>query len=480
MSATRGSQTLQLPPPTPQVALVGCSQTPNLQHPVTQLAGEHDAALHMPPSQLPLPHCTQVPPPTPQLCALVPLRQTPLSQHPVAQLVASQVATAQPPSWQLSEVQDEQVAPPAPQALGEVPSWHAPCASQHPLGQLAALQVVTQAFCRQAPPVPQPWHIAPPVPQALSWFPPRQTPPWQQPLVQLLGPHSSAHCCAALQVVEHIEQAMPPVPQACGSVPATHMPSRQQPLGHVWALQVPTQAPASQEPAAHERQAIAPMPQAVFSLPLVQLEPAQHPAQFDALQAAIAQVLVMEEQALPPQSRQARPPVPQAAEELPGKHRPPMQQPEGHEAAVHWHRRFRHSTPGSHAGPLPQRHSPLTQVSAPMASVHAGPVPHPQRPSAPQVSVVISGHDLQAGPHNETFSMRQTPLEQQPRQPSQPDIGALSTTVTGFSELLATTTNAEPWLTLAPAISPPTRTSTVRLSRESGSSTRTVVVLASG
>lgn len=112
-----------------------------------------------------------------------------------------------------------------------MPGWQAPCASQQPLGQVEALHWVTQAFCWQLP-SPQLRQAMPPVPHAVSELPPRHTPPWQQPLGQLAGPHASSHAWR-VQVVLHIEHATPPRPQALASVPGTQKPSWQQPLAHV-------------------------------------------------------------------------------------------------------------------------------------------------------------------------------------------------------------------------------------------------------
>lgn len=158
-----------------------------------------------------------------------------------------------------------------------------------------------------------------------------------------------------------------------------------------------------------------------------------------------------------------------------------MQHP-AHDAAVHWHRPRKHSTPGSQAGPLPQRHSPPTQLSAPIARVHGGPRPHAQRPSAPHESAEAesqSVHALPPTPHADALVMvMQVPwLVQQPVHESQPDIGVVSCTVTGCSTPFFTVTRARPAPTTAPEERPSTKTSTVCLSSESGSSTRTVEVL---
>lgn len=226
-----------------------------------------------------------------------------------------------------------------------------------------------------------------------------------------------------------------------------------------------THAPASQDPRPHEMQPIALTPQAESSVPPRQRDPSQQPAQLVALHAEVVQVSLVH--ALPRQSRQARPPSPHDCEVSPGRHRPPMQQPDGQEAAVHWQRPRRHSTPGSHAGPVPHRHSPVrgSHLSAPMAAVQGGPTPQAQRPPKPQVLVVRASHVTQAAPAlpqaNALGVVTQVPFEQQPRQSSQPDIGAERETVTGRSAPSTTATRARPWPTTAPARRPSTKISSV-------------------
>ncbi len=150
---------------------------------------------------------------------------------------------------------------------------------------------------------------------------------------------------------------------------------------------------------------------------------------------------------------------------------------------MHWQSRPRHSTPGSHAGPSPHLHSlPGAQLSAPIARVHAGPEPQAQRPSAPHESAVPSQptQALPLIPHDATLGLMHVPPLQQPAHESQPDIGAASVTVTCDSALFFTVTRARPSATTAPEERPSTKISTVSLSSESSSSTRTDEVLGSG
>jgi hypothetical protein len=99
VSVRTASHTVQVPPALPQVSFACGSQTPKRQQPVAQLLAEQVAAPHMPPSHVPLPHCTQALPLVPQLIAVVPVWHTPFWQHPPGQLVESQVGVAaQPPS----------------------------------------------------------------------------------------------------------------------------------------------------------------------------------------------------------------------------------------------------------------------------------------------------------------------------------------------------------------------------------------------
>ena len=408
----------------------------------------------------------------------------PLAQHPPSQLVASQVAATQPPSWQLSVGQLVQAAPPPPQLLAVVPGWQTPVASQQPLGQEAALHALTQAFIRQVP-VPHDSQVMPPLPHAVSLCPPTHTPPWQQPLAQVVASQSTSQTWFVhVMPVAHWLQATPPVPHAAGSVPVTHTPARQQPLGQVVGSQVSTHAPASHPPRPQDRQPIAPVPHESASRPARHCEPEQQPlAQLVALQAEVVQLPALH--ALPRQSRQARPPVPHDADESPVRQRPPMQQP-AHEAAVHWQRPRRHSTPGSHAGPVPHWHSPVAalHLSAPMAAVHGGLRPQAQRPSPPHESVMPEGqvvHAAPPAPHADAFGeVMQVPFEQHPVHPTHPDIGASSLTVTARSRPFATTTCAAPAPTSAPPRRPSTRISTFCPSSVSASSTRTVEVLGSG
>lgn len=121
VSALSESHAVHMLPAGPHVVAPRGVHTPASQHPFGHVAAEHGDGPHVPPSQVPLLHCTQVAPPEPQLVGAVPAWQRPLLQQPVVQVVASQVAVTQPPSWQLSEVQVEQLAPLPPQLLGEVP-----------------------------------------------------------------------------------------------------------------------------------------------------------------------------------------------------------------------------------------------------------------------------------------------------------------------------------------------------------------------
>lgn len=464
VSALSGSQTVQVPPPLPQVVTEGDWQAPLSQHPEAQVAAEQVTAPQVPATQVALePHCTHAPPSAPQLPGAVPATHTPLAQQP-AQLVLSQTVVRQPPSAQPPVGQVLQVAPPAPQALAEVPAWQAPLASQQPPGQLVASQVgATQAFSRQVP-APQDWHISPLVPHAVSWLPPRHTPLWQQPEAQVVGSQGLLHAwLVQAELAEHWLQATPPVPHAAGAVPATHTPFWQQPLGQLVGLQVPTHAPPSQDPTPQDRQPIAPTPQARGSRPDRQEEPEQQPeGQLVALHVDEVQVPAV--QAVPPQSRHERPPAPHAAGSEPIRHRPPMQQP-AQDAAVHWQARCRHSTPGSHAGPLPHWHWPLTQRSPPMAREQGGPEPQAQRPSAPQESAVSASHTAHSAPpvpQAAEVGERQSPAAvQHPAQLSQPDIGAARMTVTARSTPFTTATRARPSATTAPPASPSTNRSRV-------------------
>lgn len=88
-------------------------------------------------------------------------------------------------------------------------------------------------------------------------------------------------------------------------------------------------------------------------------------------------------------------------------------------------------------------------------------------------------HALPPTPHAPApVEVTQLPLAEV--QPSQPDIGATSSTVMGRSTPFTTTTRARPSPTTTPAARPSTQTSTVCWSSASGSSTRTDEVLASG
>lgn len=95
-----------------------------------------------------------------------------------------------------------------------------------------------------------------------------------------------------------------------------------------------------------------------------------------------------------------------------------------------------------------------------MAEEHGGPPAHPQRPVAPQVSVVSASHEVQTpppAPHAAALGeVMQVPLLQQPVHASQPVVGAARMTVTGRSTPLTTTTRAAPWPTSVPPEVPST------------------------
>jgi hypothetical protein len=109
------------------VSTLFAAQTPNSQQPLGQVVEEQVGAVHMPPSQPPLPHEMHAVPPPPQRIGVSPAWHWPLKQQPLGQVVESQTDATQPPSWQLVLPPHEpQVAPFAPQLLGEVPGWQTP------------------------------------------------------------------------------------------------------------------------------------------------------------------------------------------------------------------------------------------------------------------------------------------------------------------------------------------------------------------
>ena len=137
--------------------------------------------------------------------------------------------------------------------------------------------------------------------------------------------------------------------------------------------QPPTQAPAVHTPLPQLVQATPPSPHSALLVPARHEAPEQHPSgQFDALHAVLWQRPPL--QGVPPQSRHEVPPVPHAVVAPPSWQTPPWQQP-AHDDGVHWQPPARHSRPGPHEVPLPQRHWPATQRSAPMAAVQGGPTP---------------------------------------------------------------------------------------------------------
>ena len=145
--ALSGSHVVHAAPLTPQWVGEGARHASSEQQPPSQLDAVHDGGPHEPPTQVLVLHCTQVPPPEPQLAGEVPARNWPFEQHPEGQLEALQVVVRQPPSLQPPVAQVPQVSPPWPHALAEVPERQLPAVSQQPAGQLVGLHELWQVFC---------------------------------------------------------------------------------------------------------------------------------------------------------------------------------------------------------------------------------------------------------------------------------------------------------------------------------------------
>ncbi len=320
-------------------------------------------------------------------------KPTPHTHWPVAAQVFVRVVT-----------HDEQALPPVPQVV--VVEGRQVSPSQQPVGQVAALQLAvathTPPSAEQVEPAPHAAQLRPPTPQAVVLVPVWQTPETQQP-EQFAGPHGSMHAWLE-HVVAQLEQATPPLPHASALVPLRHTPPWQHPVGQVVESQLPLHEPPSQLPTPHASHAAPPAPQVRFDCAVTQVAPTQHPpGQVVALQAEETHCPPLH--AVPPQSAQARPPTPHVVGDWVITHWFPRQHPPGHDDGVHWQVCERHSWPALQLAPLPQRHCPPSQRSAPNAGLHAGPLPHPQRPAV-QESANKASHARHAppvGPHAATL-----------------------------------------------------------------------------
>lgn len=132
----------------------------------------------------------------------------------------------------------------------------------------------------------------------------------------------------------HCVHAAPPIPQLPLLVPGWHPLDEQQPVGQEIASH--THAPETQR---------RPLLQA-GALPQVHAP------------AAEQRSAVVESHAT-----QVPPPTPQLAAEM-VLQAPFAQQPLGHDVALHTHVPLTQVVPGPHAGPVPQRHAPLTASQA--------------------------------------------------------------------------------------------------------------------
>jgi hypothetical protein len=145
--ALSGSQVVHIAPPPPQWVRDGVWHASSKQQPPSQLDAVHEGGPHEPATQVLVLHCTQAPPPDPQLAGEVPATHAPLEQQPVGQVLALQPAARQPPSLHPPEAQVAHVTPARPHALAEVPERQLPAVSQQPLAQLVVLHELWQVFC---------------------------------------------------------------------------------------------------------------------------------------------------------------------------------------------------------------------------------------------------------------------------------------------------------------------------------------------
>jgi hypothetical protein len=398
VSAVSALQTLQAPPPAPQVAREGGLHVVPLQHP----AGHEVASqTHSPPWQLwpaehagPPPqvhapaeeqasarvvsHVMHPPPPVPQEVMELVRHWFPL-QQPFGHEVASQVQAPPVQCWPLGH------AAPEPQAQAPFTQASAPTGSQGthaaPAAPHAVTEVGVQVLPLQQPVVqvceqpehtpfeqvcalPQGAHIAPAVPQAVAegvvhWLLVSQHPVGQEvasqtqappvqcwplghgaPEPQAQAPLTQESARTGLQAVH----AMPGAPQAAAEVEVQAPLWSQQPLGH----EVSSQAHAPPEQCWPWGQP-APLPQVHA--------PAVHPS------ARVAS-----------QGTHERPPVPQLLKPEVA-HVLPMQQPVAHDWVLHTHWPLMHACPAAHCAAPPQLQAPPVQPSARVASQGAQAAP---------------------------------------------------------------------------------------------------------
>lgn len=420
-SAVALGQLAHAPPSAPQLVAPiapGSTQAPAEQHPVGHDCG---VQVHVPLTQTS---------PAPHTLPLAPQRQTPDAQVSV---VGGQVVHWLPAAPQRVASVAVTHWPPVQQPVGQLVTSHTqlPATQRWPAAHAAPAPQRQAPLAQPSAPAPQSTHAPPLLPHFAGLVLVMHCAPSQQPLVQLVASHTQALPTHRLptpqaaappqvhaplvqpsaRVASQVAHTAPAVPQADAVGVAVHVPLRQQPVAQVITLQ------------------------------LVHCWPTQ-----------LAHCW------------QATPPVPHAAAAVPATHAPAAsQQPVGQLVASHTHAPLSQRWPLPHAGLVPQRHSPPTQVLACVAShdaqlwpaapqvlavhgvqtwpgpqqpaaqlfsvhthwppTHAWPAahgppwaPHTQPPAVQRsvLSVWQSAHTAPPVPHRAVVGARQVPLKQQP------------------------------------------------------------------